>query len=107
MRHFNAPAHVATDDADVGSAGYGSKRTRITLEAQPPNSPDFNILDLGILAGIQSLQYQAAPRNVEKLIEAVKKAYKEYEPQGIDDNFLTIMKCIESAMDVDGGNSYK
>ncbi len=65
------------------------------VSEQPPNSPDFNILGLRLFAGIKSLQYQAAPRNVEELIEAMKKAYKEYETQLVDDNFLTLMKCME------------
>ncbi len=107
VQNENAPAHVATDDADVVPAGYRSKRTRITLEVQPPNSPDFYILDLVLFAEIQPLRYQAAPRNVEELIEAVKEAYKEYEPQRIDDNFLTLMKCMECAMKFDDGNGYK
>ena len=55
MQHDNAPAHVATDDADVAAAGYRSNTTHITLEAQRPNSPDFNVLYLGLLAVIHSL----------------------------------------------------
>ncbi len=50
------PNHVATDNAEVLAAGSRSKITRITMEALPSNSSEFNILDLGFLAGIQSLQ---------------------------------------------------
>ena len=107
MQHDNAQAHLTKDDADVVAAGYRIKRTRITLEAQPQNSPNFNILDLWLFAGVQPLQYQAVPRKVEELIEAVKKAYKEYDAQPIDDNFLTLLKCMECAMDIDDGNGYK
>ncbi len=107
MRYNNARNHVATDGMDVIAAGYRSKRASIALKAQPPNSPEFNILDLGLFAGIQSLLYQTDPRNLEELIRAVTEAYKEYESQHIDDYFLTLMKCMECSMDVEGGNGHK
>ncbi len=52
MQPDNAPAHIPTDDKELITAGYRSMRTTITLDAQPPNSPDFNILDLGMFVGI-------------------------------------------------------
>ena len=46
MQQDNAPAHVHETDPDVAEHGlrYGWD---IRLDNQPPNSPDFNILDLG------------------------------------------------------------
>ncbi len=48
----NASAHVPTDEKDVVAAG-SKGRTVIKLCAQPLNIADFNVLDLGIFAGIQ------------------------------------------------------
>ena len=38
---------------------------------QPPNSPDFNILDLGFFNSIQSLQQQKRMTDIDELITAV------------------------------------
>ncbi len=106
MQHDNAPAHVPTDYKDVAAAG-NKGRNAIKLCAQPPYSPDFNVLDLGMFAGIQSLQYKEAPRNVAELVNAVEKTYGDKKAESIEDNFLTLQKCMESSMKVCGGNDYK
>lgn len=64
MEHEYGPAHVQRNDVDVVAAGY-RRRTTIVLDAQLPNSPDFNVLDLGMFARMRSMQYKSAPRNVE------------------------------------------
>ncbi len=92
MQHDNAPPHASIDDAEDVAAGYLNKRTSITLEAQPPNSPDPNILDLELFAGIQSLQFETTLRRIEELIQELKEAYEKYSPQSIDKNFLTLLK---------------
>ncbi len=60
LQHDNAPAHVPGGDPDIVSAG-NCGRTNIDLVPQPPNSPDLNILDLGLFNGLQSLQYKTSP----------------------------------------------
>ena len=45
----------------------------ICLICQPPNSPDFNILDLGFFRAIQSIQYKKQVKTVEGLIPAVQE----------------------------------
>ena len=44
----------------------------IRLICQPPNSPDFNILDLGFFRAIQSIQYKKNAKTVEDLVSAVQ-----------------------------------
>jgi hypothetical protein len=48
----------------------------IGIEAanQPPNSPDFNVLDLGYFNSIQSLQNQKFSRTIEDLVDAVESS---------------------------------
>lgn len=105
-QHDNAPAHVPDNDENVIAAGNRG-RTTVELVSQPPNSPDFNVLDLGMFAGVGSLQYKTAPRTVDELVNEVLKAYQDYEPRSIDDNFLNLQKVMESSMHVYGGNTYK
>jgi len=45
----------------------------IRLICQPPNSPDFNILDLGFFRAIQAIQYKKNAKTVEALIPVVQE----------------------------------
>ena len=57
IQQDNAPSHLKLDDPEFCEAakqeGYD-----IRLICQPPNSPDFNILDLGFFWAIQAIQYK-------------------------------------------------
>jgi len=57
IQQDNAPSHLKLDDPEFCEAakqeGYD-----IRLICQPPNSPDFNILDLGFFRAIQAIQYK-------------------------------------------------
>ena len=43
----------------------------IRLIYQPPNSPDFNILDLGFFRAIQAIQYKKDAKTIKDLVPAV------------------------------------
>jgi hypothetical protein len=45
----------------------------IRLICQPPNSPDFNILDLGFFRAIQAIQYKKNAKTMQDLIPAVQQ----------------------------------
>jgi hypothetical protein len=74
------------------------------LFAQPPNSPDCNILDLGFFAGIQSLQRKNNCKNMDQLICVVKEAFMEYSPQKLN-NFLTLQTILIEIMKIEGSNN--
>ncbi len=99
LRHDNAPAHVPGDDPDIVSAS-NCGRTSIDLVPQPPNSPDLNILGLGLFNG-------TSPSTIEELVTELNKAYEQYEPRSIDNCFLTLNKGMECIMKEHGANTYK
>jgi hypothetical protein len=45
----------------------------IRLICQPPNSPDFNILDLGFFRAIQAIKYKKDVKIVQGLVPAVQE----------------------------------
>jgi hypothetical protein len=45
----------------------------IELICQPPNSLDFNILDLGFFRAIQAIQYTKVAKIVQKLVAIVQE----------------------------------
>lgn len=105
LQQDNAKAHVHLDNQEVHDSGHRN-RSAIKLIAQPPNSPDFNILDLGFFRGIQSLRYKTPVQTLQGLIDAVQAAWDAYEPRKIDDNFVTLQKVLECSMLKHGGNNY-
>jgi len=72
IQQDNAPSHLEVNDPVFCEAakqeGYD-----IRLICQPPNSPDFNILDLGFFRAIQSIQYKKQAKTVEGLIPTVQE----------------------------------
>lgn len=82
-------------------------RWNISLTNQPPNSPDFNINDLGFCPAIQALKYKSAPRNIDELVNAVYEAFNAFLPGKLNDTFLSLQKCMESSLFKNVGNTYK
>jgi hypothetical protein len=80
---------------------------KITFEAQPPNSPDTNICDLGLFNAIQSAYYLNAPKNHIEIINLVQKTYNEYPRSKIDRIFVTLMSVYNSIIEHYGDNFYK
>ena len=68
----SAPSHIEVNDAlfceHAKKDGFD-----IRLVCQPPNSPDFNILDLGFFRAIQSIQYKTAAKTVQDLVPIVQE----------------------------------
>ncbi|KAF0707200.1 hypothetical protein AaE_013728, partial [Aphanomyces astaci] len=92
LQHDNACAHVTPSDIQLTAilAAYKDHGWSISLELQPPNSPDTNILDLGYFAAIQSLQHQKSARSIDELVAAVEVAYQEYPYVRLDRTFMTL-----------------
>ena len=78
----------------------------IQLDPQPANSPDLNVLDLGFFNSIQSLQHEAAPRNVDDLVQAVVKTFNDVSCEKLDGVILSLQKVMESVMLYKGSNSF-
>ena len=69
IQQDNAPSHLEVNDPVFCEAAK-QEGLDIHLICQPPNSPDFNILDLG---SIQSIQYKKQAKTVEGLIPTVQE----------------------------------
>ena len=55
------------EDLDIADI-WRDDKLDISLTCQPPNSPDFNVLDLGFFNAIQSLQHQNHPKSIDDLV---------------------------------------
>ncbi|KAF0737607.1 hypothetical protein AaE_008924 [Aphanomyces astaci] len=79
----------------------------IEVANQPPNSPDFNVLDLGYFNSIQSLQHQKCTRTIEELISAVGSSFDELPHDILSKTFITLQKVMELSLENMGRNDYK
>jgi hypothetical protein len=66
IQQDNAQSHVSLNDKLFCEAAK-QDGFDIRLVCQPPNSPDFNILDLGFFNGIQSIQYKTSAKTLKSL----------------------------------------
>ena len=108
LQQDNARPHIHPNDPYIEAAGKSEGRSSdISIICQPPNSPDFNVLDLGFFNSIQSIQSKVMTRNIEELVEAVIKAFNDYPHDKITDVFLTLQSMMESTMEHNGGNNFK
>jgi hypothetical protein len=80
---------------------------KISFEAQPPNSPDTNICDLGLFNAVQSAYYLNAPKNHIEIIDMVVRTYNEYPHSKIDRLFVTLMSIYNSIIEHYGDNFFK
>ena len=68
VQQDGAPAHV--DESDMNVVLNGNKYGwDINLDKQPPNSPDFNVLDLGLFRAIQSMTWDTDMRDIRDIIK--------------------------------------
>ncbi|XP_021715112.1 uncharacterized protein LOC110683074 [Chenopodium quinoa] len=75
----NARPHQVPRDEEFESTCQ-SNGFNIQFIYQPPQSPDLNVLVLGLFSVIQSLQYQSFPKYLVELIDRVKEAYELFNP---------------------------
>lgn len=105
LQHDNAKPHVSASDPEVVAAltegGWDG-----SIDPQSANSPDFNVLDLGFFASLQTLQHRKKARTIEQLVDNVEEAFRELPFTKIDRVFMTLQSILEACMDVDGGNKY-
>ncbi|OWY99930.1 hypothetical protein PHMEG_00028984 [Phytophthora megakarya] len=89
VQQDNAGPHVSGFDADIIKAGEQGGWT-IELESQPPRSPDLNVMDLVVFNALQALQLKTITINLNGLIFAVQKAFRDINPATIDKCFITL-----------------
>ena len=108
MQQDGAKAHIAPDDEEwlegVKEAGMDKK---LALYTQPPNSPDFNLNDLGFFRALQSDYEDECPEDEAGIIDFVQMAFNRYDHVMINRIWLTLQSCLNCALERNGDNDYK
>jgi hypothetical protein len=116
IQQDNAPAHPTPEDPyilgelaklwdpnEIGILTPG----KIEIYAQPPNSPDTNILDLGLFNALQSAYWTHAPKNSGEIITMVQQTYWSYPADKINRIFVTLQSIYDCIIVEHGDNHYK
>ena len=86
------------------------EKLRLTVELvrQPAQSPDLNVLDLGLWNSIQASQ-RKLPRvhNEFELVRSVQQAFRETKLTVIDSCFVTLQNILKEVRACAGGNKFK
>ena len=106
IQQDNAPSHVPSNDPGFLSA-VAQTGLDIRLMQQPSNSPDMNILDLGLFSSLQSMSDTLVSNNLDELINNSQYEYDAYDADKINMIFLTLQSCLIEVMKIGGGNDYK
>ncbi|KAG3049053.1 hypothetical protein PC121_g19117 [Phytophthora cactorum] len=78
----------------------------LLFQPPPPNSPDLNVLDLGLFNAIQSIQNRVPIHGIDNLITAVQAAYKDMSADTLDNIFLILQDCMRCVLRQKGENQY-
>ncbi len=105
IQQDNAKPHIPESSIDFDISHYFPNKD-VRLHCQPPNSPDFNILDLGFFHSVQRLQQKVSTNSIPQLIKAVENSFNDYPSSKVTDIFLTLQKVMESSLAKLGGNDY-
>ncbi|XP_021763658.1 uncharacterized protein LOC110728293 [Chenopodium quinoa] len=105
IQNVNKEAIRAMLDEEFNAACQ-SDGFNIKFIYQPAQSPDLNVLDLGLFNVIQSIQYQSFPTNLMELIQKVKEAYDLFNPVLNKYCWITLQCCMEEILNHLGGNNF-
>ena len=107
IQQDGAPVHIANDDPtwleELQALGVDKQ---IDLYTQPSQSPDLNILDLGIFNAVQARYRQEVPRTKLDIIRCVNKAFNEFPREKLNDIWLTHMNVMNEILLSNGDNDY-
>jgi hypothetical protein len=116
IQQDNAPAHPPAEDPfilgelaklwDPNELGILTPN-KITIYAQPPNSPDTNILDLGLFNALQSAYWTHAPKNSGDIIKMVLETYNAFPAVKVNRIFVTLQSIYDSIIVAHGDNHYQ
>ncbi|XP_021762409.1 uncharacterized protein LOC110727159 [Chenopodium quinoa] len=101
----NARSHQIPRDEEFETTCH-SEGFNIQFIYQPAQSPDLNVLDLGLFNVIQSIQYQSFPKNLKELIERVTEAYQMFNPELNKQIWISLQCFMEEILINQGGNNF-
>ena len=105
IQQDGAKAHILDNDPEW-LAAVNQVGLKIKQYTQPANSPDLNINNLAFSRSIHSLYYHSSPKDDFDIIDAVRKAFKDYPITKINHMWITLMSVFNQIIEHGGENDY-
>lgn len=108
IQHDGAKPHSGRDNEAFMQQHGSTEGWIIQFVRQPAQSPDLNILDLGIFHSRKCRVSQLKHRTdkLPDLINKVKQAYAEYDRETLDHIWAHLYDVWRSVLIAEGGNDY-
>ena len=105
IQQDNAGPHINNDNKEFCSfvEGLGLK---IKLGRQPAQSPETNVLDLGLFQAIDCACKRIPATNFEELVEAVPAAFDMLPWKTINKCFITLMATLDKIIRRESKNNF-
>jgi hypothetical protein len=109
IQHDGARPHTGQGNEQLISAHANTGTWRIRFVTQPAQSPDLNILDLGLFHSlkIKVNQLKVHAHNIDTLIAKVRQAFNAYDANTLDHIWAHLFNCYDCILTENGGNQYK
>jgi len=105
IQHDNPPSHNLDNAFHV--ACNSNRRFKIMLKKHPANSPDTNVLDLGLFRALQTETWKLnRGNNIDELINNVQAAWNDYSVQQLDHIWYTHQTVLDAIITDRGDNSF-
>ena len=102
IQQDNAKTHIDCENQEFHRVA-SQDGFDIHLVSQPPNSPDLNVLNLGLFRSIQVLQHKKSPTSIDDLVDAVEKSFEEHDTILSNYIFLSLQTCMIKIIKKVGG----
>jgi hypothetical protein len=108
VQHDGATAHNGNGNQEYFDAEGQKYGWNIVVETQPAQSPDLNILDIGVFRGLQSRseEFRIESNSVSDLVERVKKTFYTYPWQLLDNCWAVLHEHYRLIRMDNGGNKF-
>jgi len=108
MQQDGAKAHLKPTDEDFNNELEAlGLQGKIGLCAQPAQSPDLNVNDLGFFASLQSRCHCTTPTNELELIAMVQAAFEDYPMATLKKLWCTLQSVMNEMFKSTGDNHFK
>lgn len=108
VRHDGAKPHDGGGNATFFQQWGQMYGWNIVFETQCPQSPEVNILDIGVFNGLQakSEEYRMDSSSVSDMVARVKKTFRMYPWEKLDNCWGVLHEHYRLIKMCDGGNKY-
>jgi hypothetical protein len=109
IQQDGATPHIGYASVELINQNIQQHHWNCTLVTQPAQSPDLNMLDLGLFHGMKSKadDIKGDGRNIDTCIQRMKQAFEEYSPTSIEIVWGVLFEVYRLVLQDNGNNSYK